>query len=180
MGERRLLELKARLADPAGAEAWCTGHATFISDVRQEDTYFRVGKGRLKLRVVGGKDEGTLIYYQREDRPDPKRSRVSLVPVDDTASLLDLLRQALGLLVEVRKRRRIFRWGEVQVHLDEVDGLGTFLEFERMIDSDEEAGRAEAEFAELRRSLRFVEKALVAGSYSDMVMAVARLPSEID
>ncbi len=170
MGDKRLLELKARLADLVQAEAWCTQHATFISDVRQEDTYFLVGKGRLKLRAVEGKDEGTLIYYQREDRPGPKRSRVSLLPVAEATGLRGLLREALGILVEVRKRRRIFRWGEVQVHLDEVDGLGTFLEFERMIDSDEEAGRAEAEFAELRRSLRIVEKDLVAGSYSDMVL----------
>ena len=170
MGEKRLLELKARLADLVQAEAWCNRHATFISDVRQEDTYFRVGKGRLKLRKVEGKDEGTLIYYQREDRPDPKRSRVSLLPVADATGLLGLLREALGILVEVRKRRRIFRWGEVQIHLDEVDGLGTFLEFERMIESDEEARRAEAEFAELRSSLRIFEKDLVAGSYSDMVL----------
>ncbi len=170
MGEKRLLELKARLADLVPAEAWCIQHATFISDVRQEDTYFSVGEGRLKLRAVEGNDEGTLIYYQREDRPGPKRSRVLLLPVADATSLLGLLREALGILVEVRKRRRVFRWGEVQVHLDEVDGLGTFLEFERMIDSDEEANKAEAEFAELRRSLRMVEKDLVAGSYSDMVL----------
>ena len=170
MGEKRLLELKARLSDLVQAEAWCTQHATFISDVRQEDIYFRVGKGRLKLRAVDGKDEGTLIYYQREDRPDPKRSRVSLLPVAKATGLRALLRAALGLLVEVRKRRRIFRWGEVQVHLDEVEGLGTFLEFERMIDSDDEAGRAEAEFSELRKSLRVLEKDLVAGSYSDMVL----------
>ncbi|MCJ2530822.1 MAG: class IV adenylate cyclase [Candidatus Thermoplasmatota archaeon] len=170
MGEKRLLELKARLRDPVQAAAWCTRHATFVSDVRQEDTYLRVGKGRLKLRNVEGKDEGTLIYYQREDRPDPKRSRVSLLPVADATGLLGLLRKALGLLVEVRKRRRIFRWGEVQVHLDEVDGLGTVLEFERVIDSHEEAVRAESEFAELRSSLRIFEKDLVAGSYSDMVL----------
>ncbi len=170
MGEKRLLEVKARLADLVQAEAWCTQYATFVSDVRQEDTYFRVGEGRLKLRAVEGKDEGTLIYYQREDRPGPKRSRVLLLPVADPTGLLGLLREALGILVEVRKRRRIFRWGEVQVHLDEVDGLGTFLEFERMIDSDEEAGRAEAEFAELRSSLDVIEKDLVAGSYSDMVL----------
>ncbi len=170
MGEKRLLELKARRKDLVQAEAWCTRHATFVSDVRQEDTYLRVRKGRLKLRNVEGKDEGTLIYYQREDRPDPKRSRVSLLPVADATGLLGLLRDALGLLVEVRKRRRIFRWGEVQVHLDEVEGLGTFLEFERMIDAPEEAGRAEAEFAELRSALRIFEKDLVAGSYSDMVL----------
>ncbi len=170
MGERRLLELKARLADLVQAEAWCTRHATFVSDARQEDTYLCVGKGRLKLRAVEGRDEGTLIYYQREDRPDPKRSRVSLLPVADVTGLLALLREALGLLVVVRKRRLIFRWGEVQVHLDEVEGLGTFLEFERMIDSHEEVGRAEAEFAELRSSLRISEEDLVAGSYSDMVL----------
>ncbi|MFQ6012799.1 MAG: class IV adenylate cyclase [Thermoplasmata archaeon] len=170
MGEKRLLELKARSLDPARGEAWCAQHAISIEDVHQVDTYFHVGQGRLKLRVVEGRDEGTLIYYRREDRPDPKRSRVSLLPAADPAALLGLLREALGVLVEVRKRRRIFRWGEVQIHLDEVAGLGDFVEFERLLDVSGGVTQAEAEFAELRTSLGIRDEDLVAGSYSDAVL----------
>lgn len=168
MGERRLLELKARRTDLTEAEAWCTRNATPIEDIRQADTYFRVERGRLKLRMVEGENEGTLIYYRRDDRPAPKRSRVFLLSVADPVPLLELLREALGIRVEVRKRRRIFRWGEVQVHLDEVDGLGTFLEFERMVDSKREERQAEVEFSELRTSLGIAEEDLMAGSYGDM------------
>ncbi|MFQ5920147.1 MAG: CYTH domain-containing protein [Thermoplasmata archaeon] len=121
------------------------------------------------MRVVDGRDAGTLIHYRRDDMPDPKPSRVSLLSVADPSPLNDILSGALGVLVEVRKRRRVFRWGEVQVHLDRVDTLGTFVEFERMVDSREEEARAEAEFAELRVSLGISDEDLEAGSYSDLV-----------
>lgn len=174
MGEKRLLELKARCRDLAQAAAWCAQHATFVEDVQQVDTYFLVGQGRLKLRLVEGRDEGTLIYYQREASPDPKRSRVSLLPVTDPARLLSLLREALGAFVEVRKRRRIFWWREVQVHLDEVVGLGSFIEFEVLLDSERNETQAQDEFAELRTALGIGEEDLVSGSYSDLELDLNR------
>lgn len=173
MGEHRLLELKARRPDLRAEAAWCEANARFIEDVRQEDTYFHAREGRLKLRVTEGREEGTLIYYEREDRPDPKRGRVSLFPVPRPNALFEILREALGILVEVRKRRRIYRWGEVQIHLDQVVGLGDFIEFERLIDSEGDARQAEAEFAELRAVLEVKEEALVSGSYSDAVLALS-------
>lgn len=170
MGETRLLELKARQRGLAQAAGWCVQHATAIEDVRQVDTYFHVGQGRLKLRVVEERPTATLIYYQREDRPEPKRSRVSLLLVADPTALLALLREALGVFVEVRKRRRVFRWGEVQIHLDEVGGLGDFIEFERRIDGSGGEAQAKAEFAELRASLDIRDEDLVARSYSDAIL----------
>lgn len=170
MGEVRLLELKARHPDLDQAERWCAKRATPIEEVAQTDTYFPVGEGRLKLRVVRGRAAGTLIAYWREDTPGPKRSRVSLLAVADPASLLSILRGALGVLVEVRKRRQVFRWGEVQVHLDRVEGLGSFVEFERRVDSREAERKAEAEFAELRAALQVPDEALEPGSYGDLLL----------
>ncbi|MEE9592011.1 MAG: CYTH domain-containing protein [Thermoplasmata archaeon] len=170
MGEKRLLELKTRCRNLSPAATWCAQHATPIEDVRQADTYFHVRQGRLKLRVVEGRDEGTLIYYQREDTPDPKRSRVSLLPVSEPGRLLDLLGEALGVLVRVQKRRRIYRWGMVQIHLDEVASLGSFIEFERFIHSQRDEMKAQAEFDELRTALAVGEEDLVAGSYSDAIL----------
>ncbi|MFQ5553021.1 MAG: class IV adenylate cyclase [Thermoplasmata archaeon] len=170
MGEKRLLELKARRPGLRTEAVWCETHANHVADVRQKDTYFQVGRGRLKLRRVEGEDTGTLIYYRREDRADPKRSRVSLVSVVDPAALRATLRKALGVLVEVRKRRRIYRRGQVQIHLDEVDDQGTFLEFERFIESDRDEEKAQAEFAELRETLGVREEDLIEGSYSDLVL----------
>lgn len=170
MGERWLLELKARRPDLGEETVWCAANADPVADISQEDTYFRIERGRLKLRRVEGEDAGTLIYYRREDRADPKQSRVSLLSVAEPTTLRTVLREALGILVEVRKRRQIYRWGQVQIHLDEVDGQGAFLELERIIESTRDEERAWAEFAELRGVLGIREEDLVAGSYSDLVL----------
>lgn len=173
MGERRLLELKARRLDLREEAAWCVEHTNPVADVHQEDTYFRVARGRLKLRSVEGEETGTLLYYEREDRAAPKRSRVFLLPVANPAPLRRMLREALGILVTVRKHRQIFRWGEVQIHLDDVDGLGTFLELERFVESTRDVEKAQAEFVHLRDGLGVQEEDLIAGSYSDLLLEEA-------
>ena len=170
MGEKRLLELKACVRDLTPLAAWCTREAEPVDQVHQVDTYFPVGQGRLKVRVVEGAQMGTLIFYDRTDQAGPKRSRVNLLQVADPNQVRTLLAEALGVLVEVRKRRRIFRWGQVQIHLDEVEELGAFLEFERPIEAPEEEKRAQAEFATLRRALDLRDQDLVVGSYSDLLL----------
>lgn len=168
--QKNLLELKGRLADLQPARAWAEGHATRIAEVHQVDTYFRVRSGRLKLRKVEGEEGATLIYYAREDLSGPKHSQVRLLPLASGDTVRELLVEALGVLVTVRKRRSIYRWGRVQIHLDVVEGLGTFVEFERVLESIAEESVAQEEFAQLRGALGIEEDDLVAGSYSDLLL----------
>ena len=44
--------------------------------------------------------------------------------------MIEALDAALGTTVVVAKRRRLFIWEDVRIHLDEVEGLGTFVELE--------------------------------------------------
>ncbi len=167
MNRKRLLELKARLPRPSQARRWAEANAAPQGVIHQVDTYFPVSSGRLKLREVG--QEGTLIFYRRENVPLEKRSEVDLVAVDRPAALREVLAEALGVAVVVEKERAIYRWREVQIHLDEVEGLGSFLEFERSLSGVEDEAAAHAEFAELRETLGVREEDLVAGSYSDLL-----------
>ncbi len=67
------VEIKAYVRDFASLKA----RAEAVSDgpeqvLPQEDTFFNVPRGRLKLRRSLSSDAGQLIYYEREDTLDPK------------------------------------------------------------------------------------------------------------
>jgi len=164
-------EIKARYPDLPHALLVCEQvGAVFAGTDRQLDSYFRVPSGRLKIRE-SSLGPNSLILYEREDKESPKRSSYVLVDIGSTAaSLRELLAQALGMTVQVRKKRRIFLHGQTRIHLDEVESLGSFVEFEYVLQDDEspEAGISEVE--RLRRIFGIGEAALVSVSYSDLAL----------
>lgn len=143
--------------------------ARFIGKDHQVDYYFHVDKGRLKLRQ--GTIENYLIYYNRPDREAPKVSAVRLFPVQSRTPLLPLLTEALGLKVVVDKIRRIYFIHNVKFHLDEVKGLGSFVEIEA-IGSVEgpEIEELENQCKNYMQVLRIPPENLVANSYSDLLL----------
>ena len=142
--------------------------ATPLGIVHQVDTYFRVAQGRLKLReVFSGQDQ--LIYYRRSDERGPKASDYEVIPVAEAEKLRRALADALGVKARVCKRREILLLENVRIHLDEVEGLGSFIELEVVVGE----GETEAECVERAEGLlqAFGVRAsdLVAGSYADLV-----------
>jgi adenylate cyclase class 2 len=143
--------------------------------IEQTDTYFHTRQGRLKVReVTGGGAE--LIAYARPDDADVRASDYVVVPLADGAATVAALATALGRKVVVRKRREVLRWHNVRIHLDAVDGLGDFLEFEAEVgEGTGEGGASEAVSAErlatLTRELGIDPAGAIAGSYSDMLLA---------
>ncbi len=164
------MELKARYEDLGKARALLSG-AEKVGTFRQVDTYFSVGERRLKLRAVEGRKEGQLVYYERPDEAGVKASLVLLADLPDAAAVLEILRRAFPVQAEVRKTREIYRLEGVQVHLDAVEGLGKFLEFEKTVsgEAEEKAGREQLE--SLRRYFQVAEEDLMASSYSDLLGA---------
>jgi len=163
------VEIKARCADIASmARAVAAAGAVWKFTVRQVDTYFRVPNGRLKLRSADGVDQ-SLIFYRRPDENAPKVSRYDLVPITPGQQIGSILEQALGIKTVVRKRRELWRLDNIRIHLDEVEGLGSFLEFEvEVLRGRDVAGCRDQAHALLRR-LEISESDLVAGSYSDLI-----------
>jgi homotetrameric cytidine deaminase len=162
---RRNLEIKARDADPRRThEAALALGAEDQGELTQRDTYFGGARGRLKLREqTPGEPE--LIQYRRPDDPGPHTSEFRNMPVAAAGALQTALDAAFGTLAVVEKRRRLLLWEGVRIHLDEVDGLGTFVELEAPEDGDEEA-----KVARLREALAIADDDLVAGSYSDLLL----------
>ena len=171
----RNVELKARDPDPPRSleRALALG-AEDKGEIRQSDTYFARARGRLKLRE--SQTEGSplwdeLIEYSRPDSTDARTSTYQRVPVADAAALHEALDEAYGTLVTVVKRRRLLLWEGVRIHLDEVEGLGTFLEFEAVAEDGSDLGEEHEKVERLRAELQVDDADLIAASYSDLLLA---------
>jgi adenylate cyclase, class 2 len=173
MNARHLnVEIKARCASPGPVRRLLMeAGARFVGQDEQVDTYFAVPKGRLKLRQ--GEIENALIQYLRPDRSGPKASDVTMVPLNDPDPVRQVLVAALTVLVVVEKRREIFFIDNVKFHLDEVSGLGTFVEIEA-IDVDGRIGEARLrdQCSGYLEFLGIAAADLVEASYSDLLLAL--------
>jgi homotetrameric cytidine deaminase len=162
---RRNIEIKARDAEPERTlELALALGAEDRGGLAQRDTYFTRATGRLKLREQSP-GEAELIEYRRDDAAGARASDYRVVPVPDAGALREALDAALGTLVVVEKRRRLLLKDGVRIHLDQVDGLGTFVELEAVAP---EAGHEEVE--RVRAGLGIEDAALVAESYSDLLL----------
>jgi adenylate cyclase class IV len=164
------VEIKARVRDrvrlAALAASISGGRPTVL---QQEDTFFRVPAGRLKLRKLAPA-RGELIFYRRPDQPGPKSSHYSSSQTSDPDALRDVLAAALGVIGVVRKERSLYLVDQTRVHLDRVDGLGDFVELEVILrpgESEEEDSRRVA--AALMRRLEIDPADLVPGAYLDLL-----------
>ena len=70
----------------------------------------------------------------------------------------------------VSKRRRLFLWEGVRIHLDEVDGLGSFVEFEAVLPDAGDAETARGKVARLRAELGIEDDALISAGYADLLL----------
>ncbi|WP_462188161.1 class IV adenylate cyclase [Frankia sp. CcWB2] len=90
-----------------------------------------------------------------------------------------ILRMGYWATVRVAKFRRTGRHGEVSLCLDELEGVGTFLELERMVPDDAPAAAVQEELAAFVASLG-VEAVRTVETYDSLVWAAqeaVRVPS---
>jgi len=169
----RNIELKARDPDPARSlQVSLALGATDEGWLQQLDTYFNVRLGRLKLREQDGTAE--LIQYVRTDEAIERASNYRLIPIHDPDVLKEALAAALGILVAVEKSRHLLLWRTVRIHLDEVPGLGSFIELEAVADSDSDLSGEYAKIAELRQVLAITDDRILASGYSDELLRVGK------
>ncbi len=134
----------------------------------QVDTYFHNDNGRLKLRR--GNIEHNLIFYRRPDQAGPKTSEVFLYQPNPGPELYELLKAAYGIWREVKKAREIYFIDNVKFHLDEVEGLGSFVEIEA-IDFEGSLGKPylQKQCDAYISLLEIKEVDLIEESYSDLI-----------
>lgn len=106
--------------------------AEFSYSHRQEDTYFFTESGRLKIRVEDEK-QPHLITYTRADEAKGRISTYDLDLLENVQAKQEELGSKFGVKAIVRKQRTLFLFRNVRIHLDEVEGLGTYMELESVI-----------------------------------------------
>ncbi|MGQ0737681.1 MAG: class IV adenylate cyclase [Bacteroidota bacterium] len=165
------VEIKANCSDTVGVRNYLLANGAVFKGVdEQTDTYFNVPNGRLKLRE--GNIENNLIYYERTNQPGPKSSHFNLVKTEDATGLKATLARSIGIKAVVRKKREIYYINNVKFHIDEVPGLGFFVEIEAgnmLADLSLEQLKEQCDF--YMQALGVKEKDLIEVSYSDMLLA---------
>lgn len=138
--------------------------------IRQDDTFFACERGRLKLRAFED-GSGELIFYARADRAGPKESFYLISKTTEPDALRATLTAACGITGRVQKERVLLLIGRTRVHLDQVVGLGEFLELEVVLHDGEEVASGEREAHSLLEALGVRREQLIETAYVDLLRA---------
>jgi len=163
------IEIKARTRNFEEIRRRAEGMSdTPVEVISQEDIFFNTLQGRLKLRIFS-EDQGQLIYYTRPDQEGPKRSDYYLSHTAAPDSLRRVLELAYGIRGVVRKTRYLYLVGQTRVHLDDVQGLGHFMELEVVMQEGQSDAEGQAIAEGLMASLGVERNDLLEGAYIDLL-----------
>jgi predicted adenylyl cyclase CyaB len=163
------IEIKARIRNFPDLKR----RAETLSDsplevIPQEDTFFITAKGRLKLRALAP-DRAQLVYYERPNHNGPKRSDYFIFNTNDPENLKTALQLALGVRGVVKKTRYLYMVGQTRIHLDDVEGLGQFMELEVVLRDGQSDAEGQAIADDLMKKLGVESTDLINGAYMDLL-----------
>lgn len=148
--------------------------APTIVTVRQTDTHHDVASGRMIHRrgtvlSPGGPtaEPDEVIFYTRADRADPAICHFQVYSPEEARVRFGVL--PIPVRASVAKTRGVHLAGAVSVMVDEVDGLGAFVELAILVTPRQTLPRAHREIRSVRAALRPALGEPVSGSYADLV-----------
>ena len=162
------IEVKARYTSLKEAEEIAQQLGAHYKWRRQQiDTYFHATNGRLKLRE--SEDMPTeLIGYTRSDESQVRPSHYEIYGTENGAILKQILSDTLGVAVQVRKIRTLYLLDYIRIHLDDVELLGTFLEFEAVISNTALITEAKQRVNRLKDDFHINQEDIYPYSYADL------------
>ena len=163
------IEFKAQLIDLESAHATARNLSGKGPEIlRQTDVFFPCPQGRLKLRIFDD-NHGELIFYERADAPGPRRSNYRIARTADPYTLREILEHLSSVSGTVEKVRSLYIVGQTRIHVDQVKGLGSFLEIEVVLkeqQSDAEGLHIAQTFA---KEFGIMENHLIHVAYVDLL-----------
>jgi predicted adenylyl cyclase CyaB len=140
----------------------------YFGELSQTDTYFLLGRKRLKIREEGGKSE--IIYYVRDDIAESKQSKYFKFYINRIIlPFVKLFLHAfLGKKKIIKKHRNLHYHAHTRIHLDNVEKLGEFLELETVIDNHHDQDYFIDEHNRVIKALSLSDCLIISNSYSDL------------
>ena len=165
------LEMKAKIDKyNRGRVEQITKKAEYLGERLEEDIYFsspiknfKETDEALRIRKSQGK---TILTYKgpKIDRISKSREEIETFVSGD----INLILERLGFykFIEIKKKRKLYRYNEFMISIDDVEGLGEYIEVELKSEKKEDVKKIEHLFDILyldseRRSyleLIFIEK----------------------
>lgn len=163
------VEIKARASSFAEQEKIAAKLADKEPElIIQNDTFYKVIEGRLKLRrFAGGSAE--LIYYRRDNSAGPSMSEYTISKTNDAENLHQILSNAYGVETQVDKQRTLYLSGRTRLHFDRVVSLGDFIELEVVLDKGESVTQGQQEAYAMMAKLNIVSDDLIDVAYADLI-----------
>jgi predicted adenylyl cyclase CyaB len=164
------IEIKAVLKNRTRVEAIAAGLSNAGPEViPQEDVFFSCQGARLKLRILG-RDRGELIRYERSNIADARCCKYEIARTSDPLILLEILTKTLGRIGLVKKVRTLYLIGQTRVHLDQVSGLGDFLELEVVLRAGQPEAEGKAIAERLLSNFEIEKQDLIGEAYFDLLV----------
>lgn len=144
-----------------------------IVTVRQTDTHHDVASGRMLHRrgtvlAPGGPtpEPDEVIFYTRGDRSDPAIVHFQVYTPEEARVRYGIL--PIPVRSSIAKTRTVHLAGPVSVMVDEVDGLGTFVELGILVTPRQTLPRAYKEIRAVRAAIRPALGEPISCSYADL------------
>ncbi|XP_003706749.1 uncharacterized protein LOC100875650 isoform X2 [Megachile rotundata] len=143
---------------------------TYCTVIKQHDTFFKVAEGRLKLRRFEN-GSGELIYYKRSNILGPKLCNYEKAALEANAcvEIKNILSASNGCIGTVEKTRQLYMVGQTRIHVDDVEGLGNFLELEVVLTKEDDEYKGEKIAQDLMNKLGVKIQDLISEAYIDLL-----------
>ncbi len=160
------LELKIKVVSHSRLEKILkTNYAKFEGTLIQKDIYYKIKQGLLKLRIENGKH--TLIKYSR-DESGKRWSNYELLELAGK-NPAKYLEDILTVETIVDKKRKLYLYENTRIHLDDVKGLGKYLELETLLVDDKK--NATKRFEHVKKMLGIENVQQIRASYKNLLSA---------
>jgi adenylate cyclase class 2 len=176
----RNIEYKAELRDlPLARTIARSLGAQLAETMQQTDTYYRIADAKLKRRdivwveqanygqqVVGADTLTEFIHYQRPEAARPRASDYTVLTPDQARARFG--ETPLPVWTVVKKMRELYLYKGVRIHLDRVENLGAYIEFEAPVTAERPEPDCRAALAVLLEGFRPVMGEAIGKGYADL------------